>query len=198
MERTEVLIIEQLRQGQEAAYKYVYKHHYTVLCRVAMQYVDDQFLAETIVGDVIFHLWEIRESLNITSSLRNYLVTSVRYRCLDYLKSNYNQKEIRISGVSSVDIPVIGYSQAEQYPLGKLLAQELEGEIQKAICRLPAECQRIFRMSRLEQKSYEEIARILSISENTVKYHMKKALAQLREDLHKYLITAIVFFFLHF
>uniref|UniRef100_A0AB33J0Y8 RNA polymerase sigma-70 factor n=3 Tax=unclassified Prevotella TaxID=2638335 RepID=A0AB33J0Y8_9BACT len=198
MEHTERLIIEQLRRGEEAAYRHLYEHHYAVLCRVAMQYVDDRFLAETIVGDVIFHLWEIRESLSITSSLRQYLARSVRYQCLDYLKSSYNRKEIHVSGVSSVDMPVLGYLQSDQYPLGRLLAQELEGEIQKAIARLPADCRRVFRMSRMEQKSYEEIARSLGISENTVKYHMKRALAQLRDDLHKYLLSAIALLFMQF
>ena len=48
---------------------------------------------ETIVGDVIFHLWEIRETLNITISIRSYLIKAVRNRCIDYLKSGSEKKE---------------------------------------------------------------------------------------------------------
>lgn len=43
MEQTEILIVEQLRQGREAAYKFLYDHHYLVLCHVAEQYVKDSF-----------------------------------------------------------------------------------------------------------------------------------------------------------
>lgn len=64
MENTEKLIVEQLKNGNEDAYKYIYDYHYVLLCHVANQYLNDNFLSETIVGDVIFHLWEIRETLN--------------------------------------------------------------------------------------------------------------------------------------
>ena len=58
MEITERIIIEQLKQGNEEAYKYLYRHHYALLCHIAREYVGDDFLAETLVGDVVFHLWE--------------------------------------------------------------------------------------------------------------------------------------------
>lgn len=70
--------------------------------------------------------------------------------------------------------------------------QELESEIMQAIDKLPEECGRVFRMSRFEEKKYEEIACELNISVNTVKYHIKRALALLHEDLGKYLAATIV------
>ena len=69
IENKEAIIIDQLRKGDEKAYKYLYDNHYNVCCHFAWQFVRDEFLAETIVGDVIFHLWSIRESLNISVSL---------------------------------------------------------------------------------------------------------------------------------
>ena len=73
MEHTETLIVEQLKIGNEDAYQYIYDRHYALLCHIANGYVKDQFLAETIVGDTIFHLWEIRETLEISVSIRSYL-----------------------------------------------------------------------------------------------------------------------------
>ena len=78
MEITERIIIEQLKRGNEEAYKHLYRHHYALLCHVAREYVGDDFLAETLVGDVIFHLWEVRAELDIQVSLRSYLVRAVR------------------------------------------------------------------------------------------------------------------------
>lgn len=188
MEQTESLIVEQLKKGNERAYKFLYEQHYQILCHVAAQYVKDDFLAETIVGDVIFHLWEIRESLEINNNLRSYLLQSVKHRCMDYLKSQYHQKEL----AALQDFPVLNYIKGDDYPLGRLLEQELEGEIMQAIDNLPEECGRVFRMSRFEEKKYEEIARELNISVNTVKYHIKRALTLLHEELGKYLTAAIV------
>ena len=53
MENTETLIVEQLKIGNENAYRYIYDHHYALLCYVANGYLKDQFLSETIVGDTI-------------------------------------------------------------------------------------------------------------------------------------------------
>ncbi len=194
MEQTETFIIQQLKEGQERAYRYVYDRHYQILCHVAAQYVHDDFLAETIVGDVIFHLWEVRETIEIKTGLRSYLMTCVRNRCLDYLKSQYNQREVKMSATPDIsdDFPVLNYIKGDDYPLGHLLEQELESEIMKAVDSLPEECGRVFRLSRFEEKKYEEIARELGISVNTVKYHVKHALVLLHEALGKYLAAAIL------
>ena len=177
MESTEALLVQQLKNGVDAAYKYLYDQHYQILCHVAAQYVKDDFLAETIVGDVIFHLWEVRETIEINTSVRSYLMTCVRNRCIDYLKSQYHKREVAHSDTGLRDFPVLQYVKDDDYPLGKLLEKELEDEIMNAINRLPNECRRVFYMSRFENRKYEEIAQELKISVNTVKYHIKHALA---------------------
>ena len=192
MESTEALLVQQLKNGVDAAYKYLYDQHYQILCHVAAQYVKDDFLAETIVGDVIFHLWEVRETIEINTSVRSYLMTCVRNRCIDYLKSQYHKREVAHSDTGLRDFPVLQYVKDDDYPLGKLLEKELEDEIMNAINRLPAECRRVFNMSRFENRKYEEIAQELKISVNTVKYHIKHALALLHEDLGKYLTMAMM------
>lgn len=192
MESTEALLVQQLKNGVDAAYKYLYDQHYQILCHVAAQYVKDDFLAETIVGDVIFHLWEVRETIEINTSVRSYLMTCVRNRCIDYLKSQYHKREVAHSDTGLRDFPVLQYVKDDDYPLGKLLEKELEDEIMNAINRLPDECRRVFNMSRFENRKYEEIAQELKISVNTVKYHIKHALALLHEDLGKYLTMAMM------
>lgn len=194
MEHTERLIVDQLKRGNEEAYKYIYDHHYVLLCHVANQYVRDTFLAETIVGDVIFHLWEIRGSLNITTSIRSYLIRAVRNRCLDYINSEHEKREVSFSGLVSQEMPEERYLQSDNYPLGTLLERELENEIRIAIRKLPAECRHVFEKSRFEEKKYEEIATELNISINTVKYHIKNALALLQKELNKYLIALYLLF----
>ncbi len=195
MEHTETLIVEQLKTGNEDAYQYIYDRHYALLCHVANGYVKDQFLAETIVGDTIFHLWEIRETLEISVSIRSYLVRAVRNRCINYLNSEWEKREIAFSSLMPDEIIDDKMTISDSHPLGALLERELEEEIYKAIDKLPNECRRVFDKSRFEGKSYEEISQELGISVNTVKYHIKNALASLQMNLSKYLITLLLFFF---
>jgi RNA polymerase sigma-70 factor (ECF subfamily) len=68
-----------------------------------------------------------------------------------------------------------------------LLENELEEKINQSIENLPEDCRNVFKKSRFENKRYEQIAAESGISVNTVKYHIKNALAQLKKDLSDYL-----------
>ena len=196
MDNTETLIVEQLKAGNENAYRYLYDHHYALLCHVANGYLKDQFLSETIVGDTIFHLWEIRETLDISVSIRSYLLRAVRNRCINYLNSEREKREIAFSALMPDEMTDDKIILSDSYPLGTLLERELENEIYKAIDKLPDECRRVFAKSRFEGKSYEEISRELGISVNTVKYHIKNALALLQKRLDNYLHLLIIYIFM--
>jgi len=195
MKIDESSVIFGLQNGEEWAYRYLYDNHYQVMCFIAAQYLHDDFTAESVVTDIITHLWESKDNLNIaTNSLRKYLIKCVRNKCLDYIKSKYHQKEIPISSISNnsgKDIRI------DEDALGCLLEDELENEIHLAIENLPQNCRRIFHMSRIEGMTREEIAKKLNISVNTVKYHLKNALSLLHRSLGKYLILIIaVYYFL--
>ena len=84
----------------------------------------------------------------------------------------------------------------ENHPLGTLLEQELEDELLRGIEDLPPECRTVFKKSRFEQKKYEEIASELGISVNTVKYHIKNALAFLQKRMDNYLKLLVLYIFM--
>lgn len=195
MKNSDDLIVQLLREGNEKGYKYIYDHHYALLCQVANRHVEDDFVAETIVNDVIFHLWKVRETLDISSSLRSYLLRSVQNRCLDYLKSEHETKEISFSALNYLkSVSEQDDTALVNHPLNQLLERELETEIYAAINRLPVECRRAFELSRFDGLKYAEIADRLGITINTVKYHIKNALAKLQAELGKYLTFLIVLF----
>ena len=87
-----------ISDGEEWAYRAIYDRHYEVLCRVAHDYVKDQYIAESIVGDTIFHIWERREQLNIQGPIRRYLIRAVRNKCLDLLASQYVRRTVSATG----------------------------------------------------------------------------------------------------
>ena len=176
-----------LQEGNEQAYRELFVRHYDVLCHVALQVVGDAFLAESLVSDTIAHVWEIRHALEIRSSLRSYLMRAVRNRCFNYLALECENHEFPFS--YNEDMEELGNSYAsEENPLGTLLEKELESEIISSINRLDEPCRHVFLKSRFEHKKNDEIAAELGISVNTVKYHIKRALSVLRQDLGRYLI----------
>lgn len=196
MEPKEEKIIQGLKNGEESAYKLLYRDHYAVLCHYAAFYLHDDFLAESIVGDVIFHFWENRTSICINSSLRRYFMNSVRNKCLDHIKSKQAQTEQPITKATSNATLLLSTLHSDSSPMGSMLANELENKIMEVVNRLPKECKQVFFLSRFEHKKNQEIADLLHISINTVKYHIKNALKILRQELTEYLSLLATLFLL--
>lgn len=197
MHELEELLIKKLRKGDERAFRLLYDRHYVLLCRFANQLLNNAALAEEVVDDVIFYLWEHRQEVEIRYSIRAYLMRAVRNRCLNELQLQSHREELHISSFlspESMDFLDSLFVDNKQ-PLGMLLEQELEEELKRSIDELPLECRKVFYKSRFEQKKYEEIATELGISVNTVKYHIKNALAFLQRRLGNYLKLLIVYIF---
>jgi len=76
----------------------------------------------------------------------------------------------------------------------RILATELEQQIEKIIENMPPRCREVFKMSRQQQLSYNEIARDLQITTNTVETQIVKALRILRTGLKDYLTVLILLF----
>ena len=90
-------VIEHLKKGNECAFRFIFDKYYDYLCLIADSYLRDNFISETIVGEIIYNLWEIKESVDIKYSLRSYLVRSVKNRCINYLQQEYVQREVSIN-----------------------------------------------------------------------------------------------------
>lgn len=185
MNYREQTVVEGLKRGDNRAYKHIYDCYYVMLCKIAFTFLKDDFLAQTIVDDLIVNIYEKRETLQIFGSFRSYLVQSVRNRCLNYLQLKQQKFEINFSDMEVSDDWLLSISNGNDTPIAALLENELEQEIRQSVERLPAECRAVFEKSRFEEKNYEDIATELNISVNTVKYHIKNALLRLRKDLGK-------------
>jgi RNA polymerase sigma-70 factor (ECF subfamily) len=197
MDRTDDILIRALKNGEPAAYRQLFDRHYVLLCKVAFGFLRDKHLSETIVSNVMVYLWENRQTIEIKSALISYLIAAVRFNCMNYLRQKSVRAEISFSGLTQ---PAASYNfqsdmsatkllsvHSDDYPPGMLLEKELEEKIAQVVNNLPEECRKVFVLSRFDGKNYDEIAAILSISVNTVKYHIKNALAGLRVALKEYL-----------
>ena len=152
-----------------------------MLCMIAYEYTRDKVLAEEMVGDTFLTLWEKRESINITTSLKSYLIKSTQNTCLQYIR----KKKLVTQSIDDVGVwEHIPWS--DDYPLGQLFEKELSDKLTAAIEELPPKCRQVFQLSRDDEMSYVQIAAALQISENTVKTHVKTALSRLRKALNEY------------
>lgn len=187
----EKLFVQLLRKGNSKAYKQLYDEHYEIMFRVALRFVRDADVAENIVQDVMIKIWENRKSLEIKVSVRTYLLSAVRNRCINYITSVHHLRETRFSELPSNDKQHINANNVDG--LGILEEEELAAVVIRCIEELPEECRRVFVNAKLEGKSYKEISEECGISSATINYHIKNAKAALRKKLSPYLLYMMLF-----
>jgi RNA polymerase sigma-70 factor (family 1) len=171
----DIHIIQGIQSGSERSYARLFDSYYSLLSVFACKYVDDLEVAREIVQDLFVHLYEHRESLVITTSLKSYLYHSVRNRCLNHLKhTKIHEKHmdaLKAEADESMD-PEALYQETE-----------LEYRVFQIVSGLPSRCKEIFTLSRVEGKKNSEIAARLKISIRTVETQISKAIKILRQKL---------------
>ncbi|HAZ03304.1 MAG: hypothetical protein A2W90_21185 [Bacteroidetes bacterium GWF2_42_66] len=152
-----------------------FRESFQAACLVAFRFIDDRSLVEDIVQESYITLWEKRSEIFYgREELKKYLLVTVRNRTISYLRS------IKIKQVD-LNASLAEISQPNEEKLFD--DEELSIRISKAIKKLPNKCREIFLMAYLEDHTYNDIAKRLSISKNTVKTQMAIAYRILREEL---------------
>jgi RNA polymerase sigma-70 factor (ECF subfamily) len=171
-------ILQNIKAGEQKTFEALFRTYFQPLSLYAASIIHSQEDGEEIVQDLFFQIWEKRQQLHITSSLKSYLYRSVRNRCLNFIKHQKVKEKYRQEAVQQ-------FSEAVNEPPSD--APELKEKIQAAITTLPARCREVFELSRFEGLKYREIAEVLGISPKTVEVQMGKALKTLRKELKAYL-----------
>lgn len=192
---SEHFFILRLQSGDMTAFNAVFRRFYARLCSYAFQIVHDRSEAESVVDDVMLGLWENHANIDPSQPIENYLLTAVRNRSINALKTMMRRPQAAMPDILEDEAEMLATVFVdENQPASILMSRELEEKVHAAIDSLPDECRTVFKKSRFEQKSYKEIAQDLGVSVNTVKYHIKRAIALLQDSLGGYLRWLIIIF----
>jgi RNA polymerase sigma-70 factor, ECF subfamily len=190
MELNDSYLIELLAKRDERAFEKVFKDNFKKLQSYAITIVSDENVAEEMVQNVFFKLWDRSETIHIQASIAAYLYRAVYNESCNYLKhQKVKQVFLHYSKHAMSDISTEKASK-------KVLVTELEQRIKNALNDLPEQCRTVFQLSRFEELKYQQIADTLGISIKTVEAQMGKALRIMRVKLVDYL--PLVFLFLNY
>lgn len=168
---TDTQLLELLGSGDESAFTELYNRYHGPLYHYLLHFVKSPNLAEDLVHEVFLKLWAMRNRLQVNTSLSAYLYRICHNMGLDALKEIARDRTLRHEVLEWLR-PVTDERDADVAAQEELLAA--------AVAKLPPQRQRVFQLVRLEGKTYEEAARELGISRNTIKEHMVHSLKALR------------------
>ena len=174
---------KKVQEGDLVSFEVLYKNTFSGLCQYAFQLLNDRFLAEETVQDIFLQLWETRRQVFTHGySLKNYLYCITHNKCKDVLKKNKTQKNTFVSYHALdewMDISEkYGY---DDYIIERIETEETAALIEQTIEKLPAQCREIFRLSRDDEKTNEEIARQMGLAESTVRVQLYRATQKIQK-----------------
>ena len=177
-------LLSAIRIADKNAYAFLFKKYYPILCAYGNKFIELKD-AEEIVQDVMLWLWENRTTLQIETSLSQYLFRSVYHRAMNRLESKQAQNRA----------DTLFYEQMQEMLQDTDFYQieELTKRIKEAIDKLPESYRESFVMHRFQNMSYKEIGTQLGISHKTVDYRIQQALKLLRIELKDYLPIILPF-----
>jgi len=187
----EVFIRKAIETDPEKGYELLFKRYYRPLCSHAVRFLYNKELAEDIVSEVFCSFWQKKTYLQIQTSYRAYLFTSVRHQAYAYLRSEFGK-------LQNTDIAQIKSATTLPNPQQVLQYNELFLKIEEVIRAISPQSQKVFMMSRFEGKKNAAIAEELQISLKTVEGHITRALSILRKTLQDGFLSAFLFWALGF
>ncbi|WEK33936.1 MAG: RNA polymerase sigma-70 factor [Candidatus Pseudobacter hemicellulosilyticus] len=171
-----------IRQNDPHAFNLLFDRYWVPVYKTANKYLNDKAASQEIVHDIFLSIWTRRHTLQV-HSFPAFLLTATRYQV-------YSRKKERAAVVVSDELPenMMAANSADN----DIRQAELYDQLQQILLQLPARCQEIFRLSRFEYMTSEEIAQRLGISKRTVENQLTHALRHVRVHL-KDMVLLIVF-----
>lgn len=131
-------------------------------------------MADDLVQDIFVRLIETGAGLGHVRNPRAYLHRSARNMAITALK----RQQRYVSDAGTAEIPDPGATVVDC-----LIAREELWRVMRAISALPARRREVFVLSRVDHRTYDEIAAQMGISRNTVMVQIVRALSDLRRAL---------------
>ncbi|QGY42219.1 sigma-70 family RNA polymerase sigma factor [Maribellus comscasis] len=173
---------EHIKYGDKKALKKLHDKYFKQMCLYTQKSVTDTSVVEELVSDCFIKLWENRAKININSSVKHYIFFILRNSVVDY----YREKRPITESIENIPEPANEEYFDEQKQYAKLY---------DLIQKLPDQRKKIIELAVFDSLTYNEIAKKLNITKNTVKTQIGRAYRFFKENLDPK--DFYLFYFLH-
>ncbi|WP_176141079.1 RNA polymerase sigma factor [Sphingobacterium nematocida] len=167
-----------LKKGEPWAYEEVYDQYADTLTYKLYRLVKRTEIVEELLQDTFLKLWNGRKNLTNETNIKAYLLVIAKNLAIDFFHRASKDKELERQLLLHVRV---SYDHIQ--PL--LEEKETLEVLEKLISQLPPQRQRVFRLIKLEGKTYEEASQYFGVSISTIKDHMAKSAVFLRDEIAK-------------
>lgn len=161
-------VLRLLKNGDSEAFDVIYDTYADLLASKLHKLVKLPNIVEELHQDVFIRFWNQRDTIDLNTNIKAYLLTIARNLIIDFYRKSAKDKALQIELAHHVEW---SYNHIETF----LSEKETRMIVEDIITKLPQQRQKVFRMVKIEGKSYAETADYFNVSLSTVKDHMAKS-----------------------
>ena len=176
-------IIEELTEGNQEAFRMVFKAAYPQVRAFSKGFTKNDADADDIAQQVFIKLWTKRAILANVRNFETYLYTITKNTVLNHMAS---QKAFMVD-ISDVR----NLSTENTSPLEQIEASDLQLLIDMTVENMPPQRQAVYKLSRVEGLSNDQIAEKLGLQKKTVENHLNLALGEIRKVLKMFILLLL-------
>ncbi|QMU29059.1 RNA polymerase sigma factor [Adhaeribacter radiodurans] len=177
------------KNGDKKALSFIYQATVKSLFNYGQKFIPDKEIVADLIQDLFVELWNQRERLSNTTSIKYFLLKSLRYKIFRYLKRN---KDVFIKNGISDDYNFELVFSHEHKLIEDGFAEEQKKKLALALTKLSKRQKEAIYLRYYNNLSYPEIASLMLLSEQSSYNLISKAL----KVLHKHLLHYAYLFFL--
>ncbi|QNN44595.1 RNA polymerase sigma factor [Pedobacter roseus] len=167
-DKEELKYLEDLKDGHRDAFDFIYVRYSKMLLPKMQRMVKLNEVVDELLQDVFLKVWLNRAKIDLDQSFKGWIFTIAQNTVYGYYRSLAQDVKMQKHLLETF---AEFYDQTEDYIFNKERVELLNQAIEK----LPAQRKEIFKLCRIEGKSYQEAAEILSLSPSTVSNQLVSA-----------------------
>ncbi|MBV9914520.1 MAG: sigma-70 family RNA polymerase sigma factor [Sinobacteraceae bacterium] len=203
----EAAIVGRLRRGDERAFEWLVQQHHTTLVRLALHYVRDPGLAEEVAQETWVHVLRGLPRFGFRSSLKTWISRIAMNRARTRARRERRSlpfsdawMETLSGGKPAVDqdrfVPSDSLENADRWssaprpwiPEERLLANEAQATIHRAIAALPVAQREVITLRDIEGRSSMVVCNTLGLTETNQRVLLHRARSRVRSALERYFL----------
>jgi len=179
-----------IQRDDKVAFYNIYERYSIRLYGFVLRYIKQKEDAEEIVQEVFTKIWECRKKIDAYSSFEAFLFTIAYNTTISLMRKRTNERKY-LQHLNSLQQP-------DNSPdlIDEINFNDLNDRVELLLNHLTPRQKEIFKLSREEGLSHDEIASKLDISVNTVKKHIANTLSFLKPQIESNLTINLLFAYL--
>lgn len=158
------------KNGDQAAFADLVRAHQAMVYSLACHFFRDRALAEDAAQEVFLHLYQNLASIESPAHLKFWLRKVTSHRCIDYSR----KQKMQMTSIDDAPEPMSMFDWPDAM---------MQTTLRRIVATLPEKPRLVVMLRYQEDLDPTEIAEILEMPLNTVKSHLRRSLAILREKV---------------